>query len=298
MFRPMLAGKIEPPYSLSNVLFPVLVSPKLDGVRATIQNGKVMSRALKPIPNKYVQELFGKPELEGLDGELILGDPTEKDAFRKTTSAVMTQEGKPEVTFFVFDKFHPQAQFTLRLGEAERIVSSYESNLIMMVCHVVLGSAAQVHETESHWVEHGFEGLMIRSPHGPYKQGRSTLKEGYLLKLKRFCDGEALVLGFEEQMHNANEATTNELGYTKHSSHKENMIPAGCLGALLVKDVKTGIEFSIGTGFDENDRRIIWGNRGHYIGKIVTYRYFPTGSKEKPRFPTYEGWRSSIDMGE
>ena len=32
------------------------------------------------------------------------------------------------------------------------------------------------------------------------------------MKLKRFADGEAVVVGWEELMHNANEATKDELG--------------------------------------------------------------------------------------
>ena len=43
-------------------------------------------------------------------------------------------------------------------------------------------------------------------PNAPYKQGRSTVREGYLLKVKTFLDDEATVVRFEERMHNGNEA--------------------------------------------------------------------------------------------
>ena len=46
------------------------------------------------------------------------------------------------------------------------------------------------------------------------------MREGYLLKVKRFVDGEALVIGVTEPMHNANEAKTNELGRTARSHKK------------------------------------------------------------------------------
>ena len=65
-FRPMLASHCK---DMSNLRFPVLVSKKLDGVRASVQGGRLMSRSLKPIPNENVQAMFkGLPE--GLDGEL------------------------------------------------------------------------------------------------------------------------------------------------------------------------------------------------------------------------------------
>jgi len=35
---------------------------------------------------------------------------------------------------------------------------------------------------------------MLRHPQSPYKQGRSTPKEAYLLKVKRFSDGEAVIV--------------------------------------------------------------------------------------------------------
>ena len=76
-FRPMLAGTIT---KLSQVKYPVLGSCKLDGVRAVVREGMLLSRSLKPIPNKFLQKQFSM--LEGFDGELILGDPDDDDVFR------------------------------------------------------------------------------------------------------------------------------------------------------------------------------------------------------------------------
>ena len=43
LYKPMLACKAD----LSKLVYPVLVSPKLDGVRATVQGGVVLSRTLQ-----------------------------------------------------------------------------------------------------------------------------------------------------------------------------------------------------------------------------------------------------------
>ncbi|MFM7851045.1 MAG: hypothetical protein ACKO96_03815, partial [Flammeovirgaceae bacterium] len=61
-------------------------------------------------------------------------------------------------------------------------------------------------------LERGYEGVMIRGLHGPYKQGRATLKQGWLMKLKEFDDDEAVIIGYEEKMKNNNAAQVNELG--------------------------------------------------------------------------------------
>jgi DNA ligase-1 len=140
----------------------------------------------------------------------------------------------------------------------------------------------------------GYEGVMGRSLHGTYKQGRSTLREGFLWKLKRFTDGEAKIVGFDEQLHNANEATKDELGRTKRSSHKANKIGKDTLGALKVVDCATGIDFDIGTGFDDNERAAIWADRAGWLGKTVKYKSLAIGVKERPRHPVYLGLRTDI----
>lgn len=290
MFKPMLASPVD---DLNLIKFPVLVSPKLDGIRATIQDGRVYSRTLKLIPNNHVQYLFGRPELEGLDGELILGEPTAKDCFRKTTSAVMSIEGRPQIKHYVFD-LHSNAPFYARFEQVRYPIKSNPN--VLIVPHFDVDNLESLLEWETDFLIKGYEGLMIRSMNGPYKQGRSTLKEGYLLKLKRFLDSEAIVIGFEEKMTNDNPSVINELGYQSHSHCKDNLIPAGTLGALLVMDLKSDTEFSIGSGFDDATRQLIWNNQTFYRTKIVKYKYFPSGSKDKPRFPTFLGWRDVSDI--
>ena len=66
------------------------------------------------------------------------------------------------------------------------------------------------------------------------------------------------------------------------------------MGAITVRDLKTGVEFEIGSGFTAEQRLDFWANK--YIGEIVKYSYFEVGAKDKPRFPTYLGFRSKDDM--
>ena len=112
-----------------------------------------------------------------------------------------------------------------------------------------------------------------------------------MLKVKRFEDSEAEILRIEEEMHNANEAQRDNLGRTKRSTAKEGKVGKGTMGALVVRDLKTGVEFNIGSGFTASDRQDEW-----KPGEIVKYRYFPVGIKTKPRHPVYIGRRSNIDL--
>lgn len=126
--------------------------------------------------------------------------------------------------------------------------------------------------------------------------GLNSTTQHYLLKLKRFADSEAEVIDFEELMHNQNEATINETGHTERSTKQDGLIPAGMLGALVVRDIHSGVEFKIGTGLTAAERQKFWNLRAFLRGALVKYQYFPTGSKEKPRFPSFQGFRPRIDL--
>lgn len=279
----MLAGKAN----LDRINYPVLVSAKYDGVRAYIENGVVYSRRNIPIPNHYVQEKFGK--LHGLDGELIVGDETADNVFNMTQSGVMTEVGKPDVRFFAFDHFvFPLAPFRDRISYVARMVRKHHD--VVLVEHTLCPKRIIVDKEEQKYIELGYEGAMLRHPMGPYKFGRSTAREGFLLKLKRFADSEAVVLGVEEEMHNTNDK--DDAG--KRTSHKAGMVPKGTLGALKVKDCISRAEFNVGSGFTAAERMALWKKRHQIIGAIITYKYFPAGGKNAPRFPTFVGFREDL----
>lgn len=288
--KPMLASTLENVDSI-NYSLGLIVSPKLDGIRCLIINGVAMSRSLKPIRNEYVQFLFGRSGYNGLDGELVVGDPCSKTCYRDTNSGVMSQDGMPEVRFHVFDRFDVSGGFRNRYAQLP-----ITEGVLIRVPHHVITTKQQLLDLEEMYLKMGYEGLMLRHPEGPYKENRSTPKEGFLMKLKRFTDRDAEVIGTEELLHNANEAKKNALGHTERSAHKENLVGMNTLGALLVRDTVTGVEFSIGTGFTQSDREELWANRTALVGQFVKYKSFDIGVKDKPRFPVWLGMRNKEDI--
>jgi DNA ligase-1 len=295
--RPILAEKIEPS-ELENLKYPVLVSPKLDGIRCLIVDGKALSRSFKPIPNLFIQSLLSKQEFNGLDGELILEGKT----FNETQSIVMSESSEPvDFVYYCFDYVgknglnHP---FELRLKDLGEVVQESKSKWMVAVPQLLAHSSETIITTETTFLSQGYEGLMIRGCDSPYKNGRSTKKEGYLLKLKKFEDAEAVVIGFVEATTNTNELEKNELGLSKRSHKKAGKVRAGYLGAFLVKDLKTGTEFEIGTGdgLTKDLRAYIWNNQDKYLNKLIKYKHQPSGSKDKPRFPVWLGFRDERDL--
>ena len=286
-FRPLLGAVVT---DLNQVKYPVFASTKLDGIRAIWHGKEFLSRTLKTIPNRALQQVFSKLKIpSGWDGELIWGEPNAPNVYRQTNSNCMTIAGSAEnLRFFTFDSCEVNDVFAKRIENLWDIEAR-----VIRLDQVLLDDSAQLFDFEQKSLAAGYEGVVLRAPEGRYKYGRSTLREQYLLKLKRFTDAEATVIGFEELKHNANEAGSDERGYTKRSSHQENKIPMGVMGSLLV--VMGSTEFNIGTGFTTEDRRTIWRNRDKYLGKLAKFKYLNIGVKDAPRHPVFLGWRSVID---
>ena len=294
-FKPLLAVDFG---SVENIKFPVLASPKLDGIRATVVPGQgLLSRSLKPIPNDYTRKLFSIPALEGVDGELIVGSAVGERVFNRTTSGIMSKAGEPDVTFCVFDTLAPgpDIPFHQRL-EHLRAQTAYLPK-VTVVLHQTIRSASELETFELAMLDEGFEGAMARDPNGRYKYGRSTLREGILLKVKRFDDLEAEVIGVEELMTNENEQVRDERGYAKRSTAKAGLVPTGTLGALICKAPQFAHEFNVGSGFTAAQRAELWRQREALVGELAVVKYQAVGSStDRPRLPIWKGWRSPLDL--
>lgn len=288
--KPMLSGKVD---DVRHLTYPIAATPKLDGIRCLMVDGKLVSRTFKPIKNDHIRTTLEAVLPDGLDGELMSGT-----TFQDCTSAVMTKAGEPEFHFYVFD-YVTDSLTKPYMDRMQDLKDWHEENNhpnIKLWTPVILNSVEELNEYEVHCLNYGYEGVMVRSLTGPYKCGRGTLREGYLLKIKRFDDAEAVVVGYEELMHNDNEAKKDAFGRTERSSHKENKRPAGVLGKLILKHPETGIEFGCGTGFDAAQRKKLWENPDELLGKLVKYKSFNIGVKEAPRHPVFLGFRDKEDM--
>ena len=115
------------------------------------------------------------------------------------------------------------------------------------------------------------------------------------IKFNFLSDSEFKVVGFEELHSNTNEQTVNELGYLTRSTHKQNQIPMGILGSLVLEF--GDLTFKVGSGFTMEQRSEIWKNQHSYLGKFASVRYMEVGVKQLPRCPTFKGWRDIDDLG-
>lgn len=284
--RPLLACTID---DLSLLRLPVLVSAKLDGIRCVIDGGIAVSRNGKPIRNRHIQQVIGNPIFNGLDGELIVGPPSGDGVFNRSTSGVMSADGEPDFVYWVFDRHDtPNMDYVQRVCTLK---DYFQHSRIKQLPQRIIKSLTELADFEAATLQAGFEGVMIRRLDGPYKQGRSTLNEQILLRLKRFRDGEAIVRDIEEGKVNGNEATTNALGYIERSTHQANMRKAGRVGTLLCDDVANGERLRISPGRLTADQRIrYWALPGSIVGRAIKYKCFDYGAIDAPRFATFQAF--------
>lgn len=299
MFKPMQAATVE---DLANgdVVYPVLCSPKVDGIRATV-NSVVLSKHNKPLPSVWIQDLYGRPEFAGLDGEMIVGNPVAEDVWNKSNSMCMSRGKTPEenfpgdaLIFHVFDYFDPDAGYVARRAHAEQMLKRLPKELRKAATLLPQRLCRNAAEALAYYTELdglGYEGMMGRKPEGLYKFGRSTLNEGWLWKYKAFIDQEARILEVHEAMLNTNEQKVNELGNKQRSSAKAGKVGKGMVGAFTVAG-KDGVPFRVGPGtLKEAERISLWATRKKLIGRSLTYKSQKTTvAGGKARIPQFLKW--------
>lgn len=268
--------------------FPVLATPKIDGIRFLIRKGKAITAQFKPIPNIALREWMEAHLNEGLDGELKM-----PGAFNKTSSAVMSHEGNTKgLKFIVFDYvrgWDTTRAYSNRMRDLIALNNKYIEKLIPTVIHNERELAAY----ESKCLNAGHEGVMLRIPEGGYKSGRSSLRQFWLIKLIRSLSAEARIIGFKQLMSNQNEQITSETGRSKRSSKKEGKVAKAMVGSFIVKGINGEHKnkvFKCG-GLTSSLRKDAWKHQDKYLGQTITYEYKPYGEKDLPRQPRFKAFR-------
>jgi DNA ligase-1 len=300
--KPMLASD----YVKEKVRFPIIAQPKIDGVRGWNPYGNMVGRSLKPHGNLHTAKMFSDPSFKGLDGELAAESEVHPRLCSLTSSATSTIGGEPFLLWHCFDyvtertiampyeeRYAALINVVNTLGGHLRIVPSYSCK-----------DMVQLEAVDEQFLILGFEGTIIRDPKGLHKQGRSTVREGGLLRIKHFIEEEAIVIGLTEGNRNDNEAQINELGRQFRTSHQENKIPNGMLGSMQCRILKTtelfkaGDEITVSPGVMTKEEKIYyWENQNLLINQIIKFKHFAHGVKDKPRFPNFQSIRGKNDIG-
>lgn len=301
-FKPMLASVYADTVTQPAFSF---VSEKLDGVRCIFIDGVAYSRRLIPFPNIFLQKAAQDyPLLDRMDCEIIVGNKYDKDVLQKSVGFSMgfctSKEVDYNFTIYVFDIVNGD-KFSQRVERLKELFSNKQHGLPLFAEYVehLIVSPAELAETSTECyaediVNNGGEGVMINDGDALYHYGRNTTKYSPpLQKLKKFKDLDATVIGFEQLFSNRNQPRSDNLGYTLRSTMKSGMEPMNMLGSIRVEAY--GSEFSVGSGWTNEERKKLWNDRENLVGRVAKVKYFTLGKNGTPRFPTFIGWRSAID---
>lgn len=294
----MLAAPLLPPSvehtdenilaAMSKLRYPVLATLKIDGVRALRMNSSLLSRTLKPIPNRALREMsLALPG--GMDMELYNHGMT----YNEIQSIVMseTHMNTNTIQFHVLDWYGKDG------GYKDRMFAVFEQYKLQPTFHLyyptTIHNADELFNYLTNSELEQCEGICFRTPDSPYKQGRSTLREQYLVKLARFVQTELTIIGFEEQQENGNPDLYNGVGYMKRQTCADGMIGKNTLGAFICTD-SSGARVKVGTGVGLTDklRKEIWSNRDCYAGQQITVKFKSHGMKDVLRHPIFVGFRT------
>lgn len=298
---------------MDSVPFPCALSFKIDGIRAMAYSDAAMSTSGKPLRNKQVQSYFHTVHhlIDGLDGEIIDGNPNDPNVMQAATTAAMNGDATTEFTYWVFDDFSkPELPFRERYENYRNRVNNANAYLeaaglrpfLRAVEYREINSMAEYEAMQQQASDLGYEGLYGKSWTAPYKHGRGTPKEKSCWKDKPWTDEEGVVVEVVEMMENTNEAFEDELGRTKRSTAAEGLVGKGYAGSLVVTNPKykdedgNDIPFRVSLGsLTMEERKAIWNDRETYPGKIATYKFFDFGVVDVPRSALFKSWRDAID---
>ena len=146
-----------------------------------------------------------------------------------------------QIKFMVFDAPLMKGTFKKRIDILKKTLAENPNNVVQLVKQTVCTDKEQLSTLMDKILSEKGEGVMLKDPKSKYENNRSYS----LLKVKKFEDGEAKVLG-----------------HNNGSGRCENM-----LGALVVRE-KDGTKFKIGSGFNDAIRM-----NPPKKGTIVTFKF-------------------------
>lgn len=293
--RPMKGDQIE---DLSKVRLPVYAFPKIDGFRCVLADRPLTSR-LSPFPNVHFDRELSKLLREPLlDSEAVVGSRRGEGVLGRTSSGLTSKDGEPDFHLWCFDTPQLGYRFEDRLKLTQQIIRDIDHPRIHFLKPKLIETLDELEEYLDRRLDMGYEGIILRCPNGPYKFGKSTLREQWMLKVKPFEDFEARITGYYEEMENTNEAKREATGKLKRSSAKEGKKAKGTLGGFIGEELKTGTPVRVGGGFTARQRKDFWAIKDELVaaGAIMKCKKQKMGEKDRPRHPNFVSLRPEWDI--
>jgi DNA ligase-1 len=248
--------------------YPVIVQPKLDGERCRakwdFEHGWYFlsseENLIRSIP--HIKDFFDKNFISEehraleFDGELYHHGV----AFNELHSVIGRTKNLHEEHTLV--EFHCFDLVDTELFQAERIGYLFrnftDSEFFKLVPIALVENREELFALYEKFLELDYEGMIVRKIDGSYVRKRST----EIMKFKPRKTDHYEIVGYKQEK-------------DKHG------VPKNSLGAFICQT--DGVEFSVGSGFTQEQRKVFWLARDSYIGRFLQINYQHT-MKNAPRF--------------
>lgn len=253
--------------------WPVTVQPKYNGVRCMAYNlpdgsVRLMSRGGKDYTMPHVQEdLRGKiPSGWCLDGELYV----HRTSLQTIRHYIETPSEKSVwVNLVCYDMTTLPPTDLPWASRHTELANWFVGNSPVHASHSPFNYAhnmEQVEQLHAYWTNEGFEGVMLREHHGPYKLAAKSV---HLLKYKKFQDAEFKVVGWG-------------LG-------RDGVIIYTCVQ-------EEGKTFEVRPEGNDAERAALLQTADQDIGRLLTVRFQERSDENIPLIVTGVGFRPPEDM--
>lgn len=245
--------------------WPVMVQPKLDGVRVTIrlkeskvvfQSRNNMEYKLNHLIDDVTKMLEQLPSGSILDGEIYNHDMD----FDLISGIIRKLDEHPQLNqlqFWLYDLQLPENKsYIERFTIMMKLVDN--SKNIVLIPAAYAESDNKIREYHTYFTSIGYEGVMVKKLEAPYVNGRSA----NMLKYKTFIDKEMKIVSVEEAK--GNEAGTALLVVEDDQKRLIRIRPCG--------EFQTRID--------------MLNNPSMVVGKLATVKFQNYTNKGLPRFPT------------
>jgi DNA ligase-1 len=277
----MLAHTYEPLSSKNkknDIVFPCYVQPKLDGLRCICymmpcgnsNDCKVVAQSRTGAYFETVEHicaelrpiLLQNPGLI-LDGELYTTElPFEELAGlikRKKASSTNVNANAQCIKYHIYDVVVDGVPYSERHARIVGAISKVDKCQHLEVVHTqLIHNANEFKQAFGEYVAAGYEGIMLRNAHGPYRQ---NYRSHDLQKYKEFVESEYPIVGFKEA-----------------DGRDKGTVVWVCATAECR-------QFSVRPRGTQEQRRQWFQDGPQYVGKLLTVIYQELSELNVPRFP-------------
>lgn len=278
---PMLAHTFEPACEKSkknDIVFPCYVQPKLDGLRCIcylVPNGSNSTDEPKVVAQSRTGAYFETVEhicaelrpilLQNpgliLDGELYTADmPFEELAgLIKRKKASDTNVNRQCIKYHIYDIVVDGIPYSERHDRVVQVMGGATPKCYLEVVHTqLIPNLDAFKQAFGEYVAAGYEGIMLRNAHGPYRQ---NYRSHDLQKYKEFVESEYPIVGFKE----AEGRDKGTVVWVCATAEKR--------------------EFSVRPRGTQEQRRQWFQDAPQHVGKLLTVIYQELSELNVPRFP-------------